>query len=325
MGSKRERQISIISNNIKNCVKTSSANVYSYGNIPTKCMDGAKSSYVGAVAYHDILGLIDTTVWGSGKRGMVFTDQGVYYREVLSNSIYCPYSNLMEFSIPDNTYFDSYGLKDMLQLLFNLEQEFEESSGSNDILSGLLDIAGAAIQGAANNWLSSELKKAEVQRKQENKEAIELYQTIKLVLSEYINGLSELVQEEVNLNDFESVSSYFERLSAASVLIACKTEAVFDDDTIEGMNQMMEYMEFIDELYEADTDNEYGFEEVCLKKSANIFYHRIDVLIDEMNDGDIEFQEGYESSINEIQLILNALKKTKKNINKIIELGYLED
>ncbi len=68
---KKERQIAIIKNKISSCVKTTSAEVFCYGEIPLKRIQGAKSVYAYGADNGDILALIDTTVWGSGKRGMV--------------------------------------------------------------------------------------------------------------------------------------------------------------------------------------------------------------------------------------------------------------
>ena len=41
---------------------------------------------------------------------MVFTTDGVYFKDMLSSPIYCTYTDLTEFSIPDDNYFNSKGL-----------------------------------------------------------------------------------------------------------------------------------------------------------------------------------------------------------------------
>ena len=75
--SKRERKKELIKKYIKNAAGGWSA--YSYGNIPKQLVKNACTSYAGAVQYDDVLGLIDITITGSGKKGMLFTSQRVYY------------------------------------------------------------------------------------------------------------------------------------------------------------------------------------------------------------------------------------------------------
>ena len=106
---KIERQIAIIREKIPYCVKTTSAEVFCYGEIPLKCIQGAKASYAYGINNDDILALIDTTVFRGGQRGMVFTTDGVYFKDMLSSPIYCTYTDLTEFSIPDDNYFNSKG------------------------------------------------------------------------------------------------------------------------------------------------------------------------------------------------------------------------
>ena len=49
---------------------------------------------------------------------MIFTTKGLYFKDVLTSPVYCAYTDLSEFSIPDDAFFSSKGLKDMLQDLF---------------------------------------------------------------------------------------------------------------------------------------------------------------------------------------------------------------
>lgn len=52
---------------------------YTKGEIPWEKYKNACQTYAGNVDYEDVIGLIDETVWGSGKKGFLFTVDGFYY------------------------------------------------------------------------------------------------------------------------------------------------------------------------------------------------------------------------------------------------------
>ena len=322
MTTKRERQISIISNGIAKCVKTNSASVYSYGNIPVKCVIGARSSYIGAVDYDDILGLIDTTVWGSGKRGMVFTDQGVYLRAMLEDSVYCPYSNLTEFNIPDDTYFDSSGLLDMLQELFNLEQEFEEPSLGDEIISGLLDLTEDAIKEMASSWMEKFDKEFEDRQNQEKEETIEGLQSCREAISGFITSIKEHLEQKVDTDDTEGVEDYLEAVYNLSRLLNGQG---IDELDIEPLDYWNDVTETLDSIFMDDAAEEMDLVQISIKKECKIFHHRIEMILDDWEDEDITEDEAYSQCSKELQRMSGILKTAKKNLNKMIEYVYMED
>lgn len=128
---KRERKKAIIQKYLPNC--TSTWSVYTYGNLPKSKIDGACRSYAGSVDYSDVFGLIDETVFGSGKKGFLFTADGFYND---SSSGFCRYSDGISYkSLPP-----SYNLTAMNEMLDKLYQIEAEPSG--------WDIAGALFEGA---------------------------------------------------------------------------------------------------------------------------------------------------------------------------------
>jgi len=50
--------------------------------IPKKKYDNASSSYALGVSISDVLVLIDITVWGGAKEGMIVTSDSIYYKEL---------------------------------------------------------------------------------------------------------------------------------------------------------------------------------------------------------------------------------------------------
>jgi hypothetical protein len=82
----KEKRIKIIEDNIKNCVKGNSTPYYTYGNIPNRCIRGVRRvcSFLNNVDDDDIIGLIDTTIFGGAERGMVFTTEGVIFKDMFA-------------------------------------------------------------------------------------------------------------------------------------------------------------------------------------------------------------------------------------------------
>lgn len=74
---KRERKISAIKKYIGNVAGNWDG--YSYGNIPSNILSNACKNYGGAINKNDVLGLVDTTAFGSGKTGLIFAENKVYY------------------------------------------------------------------------------------------------------------------------------------------------------------------------------------------------------------------------------------------------------
>ena len=68
--------------------------VHAKGNIPSKKIDNAIKSYAYGLERTTIIGLVDTTVWESGKTGAIFTDTRVYYKEFLESPRSFRYSDI---------------------------------------------------------------------------------------------------------------------------------------------------------------------------------------------------------------------------------------
>ena len=73
---KREKMIETIEDYLPRCSSVNKC--YTYGNIPIELINNACMSYAGYVDSWDVLGLTDETIFGSGKRGFLFTEEGFY-------------------------------------------------------------------------------------------------------------------------------------------------------------------------------------------------------------------------------------------------------
>ncbi len=76
MGKKNEK-INAVKQYIENIAGIYTS--YSYGEIPNSIITNACISYGGNINKQDILGIIDTTVFGNGKKGIIFAENRLYY------------------------------------------------------------------------------------------------------------------------------------------------------------------------------------------------------------------------------------------------------
>lgn len=76
-------------------------------NIPPKQAERIKKAF--KISDETILGIIDTSLFSRGKNGLVFTDKGVYFLDVLANIKYRRYID--DWRAGEDTAFDSLGIK----------------------------------------------------------------------------------------------------------------------------------------------------------------------------------------------------------------------
>ena len=134
---KLEKKINLIKDYLPRCNSVYSC--YTYGSIPRAKFNNACLSYAGHVEYDKALGLIDETVFGSGKKGMLFTEVGLYASGITH---IMKYSDGPSFtSLPD-----SYNLTEINELLDKLS-DIENALTGWDIAGSLL---GAVFDGVVS-------------------------------------------------------------------------------------------------------------------------------------------------------------------------------
>ena len=146
---KLERKKAIIEKYISNAAGTWPA--WSYGKIPSYKLKNACYEYVGAVEPSNILGLIDITISGNGKKGMVFTEHKVYFNNgLLGSRGSVSYQSIFENgSIPTEVLdvcYNTAALRELLNGLANIEGENVQDT-INDI--------GNAVNNGMNSVLNT--------------------------------------------------------------------------------------------------------------------------------------------------------------------------
>lgn len=118
-----ERRIYLICNYIDECID-GTCSIYKCGNIPARVISGARETYAYYSDDETVICVVDTTVFGGGQRGMVFTDKNVYYRGMFENPVNWNYFDItLQFSdeLPNDVYFNRKNLKKLMAYLFDME------------------------------------------------------------------------------------------------------------------------------------------------------------------------------------------------------------
>lgn len=79
----------------------SNCTFYYAPSIPIKKLINAISAFAAGIDPNSVIGLIDTTVFGSAKEGFIFTDDAMYYRETLSSPQCVSYSSVERLDFGD--------------------------------------------------------------------------------------------------------------------------------------------------------------------------------------------------------------------------------
>lgn len=141
MDNKQIDKINIIKAYLPKCISTYDTHIY--GNIPQNKFLNACNSYVGKVEYKETIGLIDETVFGSGKKGFLFTFDGYYYDGCKSIHLYKENIKFKSLKSPYNLAM----MNEMLQKLYEIEVK---KSKLENFLDATLEIGEAILDSIGN-------------------------------------------------------------------------------------------------------------------------------------------------------------------------------
>ena len=95
---KREKKIAVIQEYLPRC--NSVYPCYVYGRIPSELINNACMTYAGNVRKENVFGLIDETVFSSGKKGFLFTEDGFYIAMIILSADMMKESTIVLFPRP---------------------------------------------------------------------------------------------------------------------------------------------------------------------------------------------------------------------------------
>lgn len=144
MSSLKESLLEVIKANYYDVIQTDTVGVYFYPNIPSNILNGARSSYVSKESKNDILCIMDTTVFSTGKTGMAFTVNGNYYYSGMFGDIY--FSKYDKYLPVDSIYFNTTGYRNLINKInsaissYNFDSAVDTIGG---IVNGISDLIKA--------------------------------------------------------------------------------------------------------------------------------------------------------------------------------------
>lgn len=86
----------------ENLIKSAKYDTYYFApEIPTKIGDNAISAYASDISFDGILALYDTSIRNNGKTGMIFTENCLYYKQMLCKGYKIKYSSIKKICAKD--------------------------------------------------------------------------------------------------------------------------------------------------------------------------------------------------------------------------------
>lgn len=315
---KREAMIEYLSDNLFLMINSDNVSYYTYGEIPGACISGAIRKYA-PVSPDDILALIDTTILGGGGQGMVFTEEGVWIKEMFSPPVFRDY-----WGFGDEAYINSvdYSL-----------------SGFEMIMSGMFDIIGRCMMEnleEMNEALDEASENLENAIKQIHEEEIEKIYDIQCEIDTLNETFSEYNNKYLDTEDLDKIYEYigFNVISIYAIVNvnyliegmenAGMSEIELDELEEEALSSIQETHELfndIDKVFREYKNNGFDINIPHLvhffEKSANYIYN-----ITNSDDEDISLLEKYTYIKDEVEKICNKLNIVSKHCDIII--NYLE-
>jgi len=316
---KDEKKIQVVKQMLSSCV-SSSANEYTYGDIPRKRFNGARGSYAYGAQYEDVIALIDTTVFGGGERGMVITLHDVYVKEMLTAPEHCKLSDVGNLTIPTETYYNKRNLCAMLTKLRDIENEPEYG-----FWNALGDIVGTVLEEGAKA-VHNEYQK---QRDAAEQEALAMFEEIRDSLETFRDDvIDEWIEEYDDIETGEEVVGKIIQITGSSCLLVneydkykkiCYIDEEEDTETIEATTQFMEVakllVDSVDEIFSESDDDEVEPLSRTFKRFNSSMIRIHGEMLDDADNDDVE-ELDLEEYYNRTQ---KAVKTLKKKVNVIIK------
>ena len=292
MANNFEEKVNVVKKYLPKC--NSLYSCYTYGNIPRDKFDNACSSYAGHMEYSQCIGLIDETVFGSGKKGMIFGTTGFYSDS--HNGIM-----LYKDGYKWNSLGSSYKLNAMNEMLSQLCEIDTRPSG--------WEIAGSLLKGAWN-WYQENADLFESNEEpvaqavnEEDDETQEMMQALNGCV-EYVKRLQRCVNDALD-GDWE------ERVEAIGEM-----NDVFQDGSMMIEGESVPYEGMIDVWIQSCIEDGQieGIEEVNANETITDFHSKITDLLSED-----DAEENDDQLCDILRQYQKWLRKTRKVLKQILE------
>ena len=269
---------------------------YTYGNIPRDKFNNACMSYAGHMEYEECLGMIDETLFSSGKKGMIFGVNGFYSSS--QNGIM-----LYKDGIQWKSLGDTYNINIMNEMLEKLCEIDTRLSG--------WDIAGSLLKGAWD-WYQENADKLESNNDEEVVETDEEDDT-EFFLNTVQQCLDHVKEIQVCVDD--ALEGDLGDKVGACVEIA----DILTNDQFEYDGDEMPCEVIVDTMIESITENVSidGVREIDFAEKTLEIQNRIAELLQE-DDREFMDAELYKC-FNKYQILLRTVRRTLKAMKDYVE------
>lgn len=290
MDKKQLEKIEIIKNYLPKC---STWNVFVYGKIPKDRYYGACSAYAGNVNYENVIGLIDETVWSSGKKGCLFTFDGFYYdgcKEMIRYDKGITWNSFRSYNLAT--------LNEMLKKLYEVETRKSVASEAWDLFKF---IGGIALDSYVDN----------LSKKDENN-------TSNSSVESLTDDRTELEEKEQLMKKYREAKKNARFLSRLSKILEESIENCENDADDADISELREFFEkgYIDKARDIEVDMEEYLEnwddsliDLMINFEENMSFDDCDDFLDEAYD----FQEEIDKITMQYDEIIKLIKKQLKD------------
>ncbi|SHJ25935.1 hypothetical protein SAMN02745163_01588 [Clostridium cavendishii DSM 21758] len=163
---------------------------YNFGEIPEKKLNNAIKTYANSVEQTKVYGLIDTTLLGSGKEGMLFTNAGIYIKEAFEKVKYIQYSEIEDVIVTSlEKEKDSDRVIEIIcsnDLKIKIKSPFYQKTSMEKMLKEIIELKNDGRVGKSDKYVALEYMNDEVK---------ENY--IKVIIA-FMNSDSEINEKEIS-------------------------------------------------------------------------------------------------------------------------------
>lgn len=318
MDKKQQEILKIVSTCLpKTC---SSASCYCYGSIPKDKFRNACNEYAGFVDYSECIGLTDETVFGSAKRGFLFTFDGFYYDGCSSKSYYTE-------GIKFNSLSSLYNLSAMNSMLERLYQAATKKSGLETFLDAASAVAGEFLEQAVDQLQ----QERELEDRKETEEMIDTLKACKTFLKEYQSMLGQLAEKDFDEMDSEDFEAFFSILFRSAAVLSNDREMyeriegeALSEETEQAFDSVAETLELLTDLLEMQDEDH---KPVYLRQAIQAYHSSVEAILDKAEDAEYEIEDAiyfYNKGKDAAGKLRKKMKDAINRMNDMIELAYEE-
>jgi hypothetical protein len=310
----KDKMIAIIQSDLPDACR--GATPYDYYSVPSDKVNNAITAYGdSSIDFFDVIGLTDETIFGSAKRGFLFTYDGLYFNEGNGVHSYGTSFNSLP-SLYDLTRFNA-----MLRKLHAASIEGEELAEATPkkVLTDSLINLGLNL---LSNGLNSLAQKHQEKVQAENQSILDNLENMRDILVQTNVLLKDAIQGLENRTcDFYNAKESAVRLAG---IFTKDLQFILDNSDCDEeeantvMEQCSESFQTIASIVDMEDE---GLESAHLARSLKRFRTEVKRIVTN-DDYETDEEEGLDAIAESMTKLVQALNNAKDKIDAIVDLAY---